>query len=375
MKFFDRLTSDLTTLREAGNLRTLRLLPEDTLNLSGNDYLGILNDTAFREGFYDSLTGEDRKLSAASSRLLTGNVPAAVALEEALTQAYGTEAALVFGSGYHANTGILPALVGPKSLVLSDKLNHASMIDGIRASGATFYRFRHNDLAHARTFLERYAAEYEEVFVMTESVFSMDGDCTDLEALVKLKHDFPNVVLYLDEAHGVGVFGETGLGLAHAKGVHHEIDLLVGTFGKALCSTGAFVVCSSVIRETLINKMRPFIFTTALPPVNLAWTLYVFRALAGMTARRRHVLSMGQRLAEAIRGKGIACVSASHIVPYVIGENDATILEAQRFRQAGFYVLPIRPPTVPRGTARLRFSLSAEIAEADFERLLTLFQH
>ena len=375
MKFFDRLTSDLTTLREAGNLRTLRLLPENTLNLSGNDYLGILNDTAFREGFYDSLTGEDRKLSAASSRLLTGNVPAAVALEEALAQAYGTEAALVFGSGYHANTGILPALVGPKSLVLSDKLNHASMIDGIRASGATFYRFRHNDLAHARTFLERYAAEYEEVFVMTESVFSMDGDCTDLEALVQLKHDFPNVVLYLDEAHGVGVFGETGLGLAHAKGVHQEIDLLVGTFGKALCSTGAFVVCSSVIRETLINKMRPFIFTTALPPVNLAWTLYVFRALAGMTARRRHVLSMGQRLAEAIRGKGIACVSASHIVPYVIGENDATILEAQRFRQAGFYVLPIRPPTVPRGTARLRFSLSAEIAEADFERLLTLFQH
>lgn len=373
MDFYNRLTTDLEALRGAGCYRTLRFLPENLVNLSGNDYLGLLNDVAFREAFYETLSGENRNLSAASSRLLTGNVPVAIELEETIAAAYGAESALVFGSGYHANTGILPALVGPKSLVLSDKLNHASMIDGIRASGATFYRFRHNDLAHARTFLERYAQAYDEVFVMTESVFSMDGDCTDLDALVKLKADFPNVILYLDEAHGVGVFGETGLGLAHAKGVHQSIDILIGTFGKALCSTGAFAVCSKVIRNTLINKMRPFIFTTALPPINLAWSLYVFNALPKMQARRAHLHSMGERLVATIRARGVDCVSESQIVPYVIGSNEDAIAEAERFQKAGFYVLPIRPPTVPRGTARLRFSLSADLSEETFNRLLGVF--
>jgi 8-amino-7-oxononanoate synthase len=374
MKFYDRLTQDLETLRAAGSFRTVRQLPKHVINLSGNDYLGLLHHAELRESFYASLSEENSLLSAASSRLLTGNVSAADALETALAEAYGTEAALVFGSGYHANTGILPALVGPKTLILSDKLNHASIIDGIRATGATFYRFRHNDLAHARTYLERYAADYDEVIVVTESVFSMDGDCTDLKALVQLKADFPNVLLYLDEAHGVGVFGETGLGLAQAQGVHQSIDILVGTFGKAWCSTGAFVACSHVIRDTLINKMRPFIFTTALPPINLAWTLHVLRALPAMQARRQHLLSMGKRLADTIRAQGVECVSASQIVPYVIGSNEEAIAAAQRFQTAGFYVLPIRPPTVPRGTARLRFSLSADLSEENFERLLTLFQ-
>ena len=372
MNFKDRLIQDLDALRCNGMYRQLSVVPDGMVNLSGNDYLGLLEDDALRETFYAQLSGSDRLLSAASSRLLTGNVPAAIALESLLAERYGTEAALVFGSGYHANTGILPALVGNKSLILSDRLNHASLIDGIRATGADFYRFRHNDLAHARSYLERYAASYDEVCVVTESVFSMDGDCTDLQALVQLKRDFPNVVLYVDEAHGVGVFGDQGLGLATLAGVHHEIDLLVGTFGKALCSTGAFVVCSNAIRETLVNKMRPFIFTTALPPVNLAWTHFVIQALPEMHARRTHLLAMASRLTEAIRQKTGACVSSSHIVPYVIGSNEAAIAEAKRFQDAGFYVLPIRPPTVPKGTARLRFSLSAAVTDADFERLLNV---
>lgn len=370
MQFNERLIQHLDALRISGAYRHLPTLPEGMVNLSGNDYLGLLTDDALRETFYAQLSGSDRLLSAASSRLLTGNTPASIELETLLAQVYGAEAALAFGSGYHANTGILPALVGEKSLILSDRLNHASLIDGIRASGADFYRFKHNDLAHARHYLERYASDYDEVFVVTESVFSMDGDCTDLQALVKLKRDFPNVILYVDEAHGVGVFGDAGLGLATAQGVHREIDILVGTFGKALCSTGAFVVCSNLIRETLVNKVRPFIFTTALPPINLAWTSFVLRALPQMQARRAHVQSMGQRLAQKIREKTGECVSASQIVPYVIGSNEAAIAEAKRFQEAGFYVLPIRPPTVPKGTARLRFSLSAALSEVDFERLL-----
>ena len=370
MTFAERLSEQLTDLRAKNCFRSLPTVPAGLVNLSSNDYLGLLEDEALRESFYDSLRGEARLLSAASSRLLTGNCEQARALEAELAAAYGAEAALVFGSGYHANTGILPALVGKKSLILADKLSHASMIDGIRAAGCDFYRYRHNDLAHARQLLERHAANYDEVFVMTESVFSMDGDCTDLAAFVALKCDFPNVVLYLDEAHGVGVFGETGLGCAHAAGLHKEIDLLIGTLGKALCSTGAFVICSQVIRETLINKMRPFIFTTALPPINLAWTRHILRALPAMTERRARLQSMGQRLADALRAKGLTCPSASQIVPMVIGTAQAAGEAAARFRNAGFYVLPIRPPTVPEGTARLRFSLTAAVAEADFARLL-----
>lgn len=370
MDFQQRLAEGLETLRAKGCLRTLPSPPRGLVNLSSNDYLGLLDDVALRETFYAGLSGEDRLLSAASSRLLTGNTVAAEALEHDLAKAYGTEAALVFGSGYHANTGILPALTGSRTLILADKLCHASIIDGIRASGCKFLRYRHNDLAHARQLLERHAAEANEVFVMTESVFSMDGDRTDLAALVTLKRDFPNVVFYVDEAHGVGVFGETGLGCAHAAGFHRDIDLLVGTFGKALCSTGAYVVCSRVVRETLVNRMRPFIFTTALPPINLAWTRHVLRALPTMADRRARLLSMGRRLAETIRAHGLECPSDSQIVPLLAGSAEAAGAMAARFRAAGFHVLPIRPPTVPEGTARLRFSLTAALPEEAFARLL-----
>ena len=374
MDFRTRLEETLGVLRQAGSLRELPASPRNIINLSSNDYLGLLEDRELLEQFFDSLPVPSRLMSAASSRLLTGNTPEALRLEEALAQAYGAEAALVFGSGYHANTGILPALAGKRSLVLADKLCHASMIDGIRASGCTFFRFRHNDLAHARALLERHAKDYDEVFLMTESVFSMDGDRVDLQALVALKRDFPNVLLYLDEAHGVGVFGETGLGCAHAEGVHSQIDLLIGTLGKAWCSMGAYVICSKLVRQMLVNKVRPFIFTTALPPINLAWTRFVLEHLPEMGERRRHVLSMGQRLADAIRAKGVECASASQIVPYLIGGNEEAIAQATRFREAGFYVLPIRPPTVPEGTARLRFSLTAALREEDFERLLEVVQ-
>ncbi len=370
MDFRTRLEETLGALRQAGSLRTLPAMPRNLINLSSNDYLGLLEDRELLEHFFDTLPTASRLMSAASSRLLTGNTEEALRLEEALAQAYGAEAALVFGSGYHANTGILPSLVGKRSLVLADKLCHASMIDGIRASGCTFFRFRHNDLKHAHALLERHAKDYDEVFLMTESVFSMDGDRVDLDALVALKRDFPNVLLYLDEAHGVGVFGETGLGCAHAEGLHNQIDLLVGTLGKAWCSFGAYVICSKLVRDTLVNKVRPFIFTTALPPINLAWTRFVLEHLPEMGERRKHVLSMGQRLRDAICAKGVACASASQIVPYLIGSNADATQQALRFQEAGFYVLPIRPPTVPEGTARLRFSLTAALREADFERLL-----
>ena len=370
MNLSERLSADLDRLRASGALRGLPQVPQGIVNLSGNDYLGLLECDELRESFYETLAGEARLLSAASSRLLTGSGDTVRLLERELAKAYGAEAALVFGSGYHANTGILPALTGPRSMILADKLSHASMIDGIRASGCKFLRYRHNDLAHTRQLLERYAGDCDEVFVMTESVFSMDGDRTNLQALVQLKRDFPNVILYLDEAHGVGVFGDTGLGCAHEAGLHREIDILIGTLGKAFCSTGAYAICTEQIRDWLVNRVRPFIFTTALPPVNLAWTRHVLHAMPTFGKRRAWLRSMGRRLADEVRAKGVECVSDSQIVPYIIGSNQEAIAAAERLQAMGFYVLPIRPPTVPEGTSRLRFSLTAALSEADFNRLL-----
>ena len=376
MDFAERAEAVLGALRAKGRLRVLpgRLAP-GLCELSGNDYLGVAGDDALREAFYAHLHGEARCLGATGSRLLSGDTAEAEALEAELAAAYDAEAALSFGSGYHANAGILPALAGKRALVLADRLCHASMIDGIRAAGCDFFRFRHNDLAHARQLLARHAAGREVVFVMTESVFSMDGDRADLAGLVALKRDFPQVVLYLDEAHGVGVFGETGLGCAHEAGLHREIDLLVGTCGKAWGSMGAYVICRRAVRDLLVNAMRPFIFTTALPPVNVAWTRFVLRAFPAMGARRARVRRMGRELAAAIRARGVPCVSDSPIVPWVIGADADAAAAAARLRAEGFNVRPIRPPTVPEGTARLRFSLSAAIPDAAFERLLECVRH
>lgn len=372
MDFATRIEAELGALRARDCLRALPRAPEGLADLSGNDYLGLLADDALREAFFAQLTPGERRLGAAGSRLLGGNSPEAEALEADLAAAYGAEAALFFGSGYHANTAIVPALAGPDTLILADRLCHASMVDGIRASGRRFFRYRHNDLAHARRLLERHAGGHGEVIVMTESVFSMDGDRADLPALVALKRDFPNVVLCLDEAHGVGVFGETGLGCAHEAGLHGAIDLLVGTCGKAWGSLGAYVVCRRAVRDLLVNRARPFIFTTALPPISLAWTRFVLHAFPKMAERRRRVRAMGRRLAEAIRASGRPCGSESQIVPFMVGSNAEAAAEAARFRAAGFHALPIRPPTVPEGTARLRLSLSAALPDDAFGRLLEL---
>ena len=198
-------------------------------------------------------------MSSSSSRLLTGNFRVYDTLEERLAAMYGRESALVLSSGYHMNTGILPALCDKGTLILADKLVHASLIDGIRLSGARCIRYRHQD----------YSQDCDRIIIVTESIFSMDGDTAPLQRLVEIKRRCGKVMLYVDEAHAVGVRGERGLGLAEECGCIGDIDLLCGTFGKALASVGAYVICDSIIKEYLVNRMRTLIFTTAMPPVNL----------------------------------------------------------------------------------------------------------
>lgn len=384
MSLLDHYAEQLDQLRQQGNFRqfrsnqqqgkTIEIQQQQMLNLSSNDYLGLASDLRFREQFFDETPNAQRLMSASSSRLLTGNFTVYEQLEATLTQLFHGRAALLFNSGYHMNIGILPALADAKTLILADKLVHASMIDGIRLSSTKYLRYRHNDLAHLQQLLTQYHADdnYERIIVVTESIFSMDGDETDLAALVALKQHFAKVMLYVDEAHAIGVRGQQGLGCAEQYGVIDAIDFLVGTFGKAVASVGGYLICDPIIRDYLINRMRPLIFSTAQPPICMAWTQFMLNQIVHMQAQRQHLAALSQSIQQGIQAKGFACPSTSQIVPVIIGDSTATVSKAQQLQAAGFYVMPVRPPTVPQGSSRLRICLNTQFETVDLTPLLDL---
>ena len=331
------------------------------LNMSSNDYLGLASNENLRQSFLQQYGDNFPAFTSSSSRLLTGNFPVYTDLEQLIAQCFQRESALLFNSGYHANLCILPSLTTTKSLILADKLVHASMIDGIRLSQCEFFRYRHNDYEHLKSLLEKNARKFDRTFIVTESVFSMDGDVVDLNYLVQLKKQFPNTYLYVDEAHAIGVYGKNGLGIAERANVIADIDLLVGTFGKALASMGAYVVCDQILKECLINQMRPLIFSTALPPFNVAWTHFIFERLPQLSKERTHLEQLSAFLRQEVEHRTQIMPSQTCIVPYILGENEATLAKAKALQEQGYYCLPIRPPTVPKGTSRIRLSLTADM--------------
>lgn len=368
--------------REAGHGRGLKLL-----NLSSNDYLGLANDKTLKAEFFDSAEIRALPLSSSSSRLLTGGFPVCRELENLMAARFGREAALLFNSGYHANSGILPALADKQTLILADKLVHASLIDGIRLAGCDYLRYRHNDYAQLETLLAKHAAAYRTIIIATESLFSMDGDTADLPRLAALKKQFGNVLLYVDEAHAIGAYGANGLGLAEAQGCLADIDILVGTFGKALASVGAYAVCDGLMKDYLINHARPLIFSTALPPINVAWTHFLFQRLPEMHGRRQHLSDLSRRLRHAVAqvfpplpqtgpapSEHDLFNTGSYIVPCLLGRNEAAVQQAESWQQQGYYCLPIRPPTVPANTARVRLSLTADISDEELDGFIAVLQ-
>jgi 8-amino-7-oxononanoate synthase len=377
---YDRIETELKGLEETGNLRRLPQIEhcgkmvkvggETMLNLSSNDYLGLATRDDLRSEFMEKATVRGYSLTSSSSRLLTGNYSVYTRTEQHLAEMYGAEAALLLSCGYHVNSGVLPAICDSHTLVLADKLVHASMIDGIRLTGAKCIRYRHNNYEQLERLLADNCSQYNDVIVMTESVFSMDGDLTDLRRLVEMKRAHSNVMLYVDEAHGFGVRGERGLGLAEEQGVMADIDILIGTFGKALASAGAYIVCSRRMRDYLVNRMRTLIFTTALPPICIEWTDFLLSRLADFSAERRHLHAMSDRLLSALRERGYECPSSSQIIPLMIGESHAAIAVAKEMQRQGFYLLPVRPPTVPEGTSRIRISLTAAVTDSEVDKLI-----
>lgn len=401
----ERLQTALADLKAKQQYRQLPNLKHDgryvisngkaLLNIASNDYLGLGGDTEMQAEFLTQVgqlsTTHTPKMSATSSRLLTGNDIQLEALEEELQNWYqsaiekqsltDSKSVLVLNSGYHANLGILPALttLPVKTLILADKLVHASIIDGMRLSQSklvTYRRYRHNDYEHLAKFIEQADETVERIIIVTESIFSMDGDRADLPQLVQLKSKDARIELYVDEAHAVGVLGDTGLGLAEETHTLADIDYLVGTFGKAFASMGAYIMCDEVVKQWLINAMRPLIFSTALPPINHAWTRFILAKMPALTDQRVHLAQLSTTLSQAINPRHRVSPTVedidyqSPIIPYILGDNASTLAKAQQLQAAGFYALPIRPPTVPANTARIRLVMNAKLTNEDCERLI-----
>lgn len=335
------------------------------LNLNSNDYLGLL-DIPLWQRFLEE-QGNDFLPSSASSRLLTGNDRPFSHFEHYLSGLYRSESALLWDSGYHANSGIIPVLALPNTLFIADKLVHASIIDGLRLAGAPFQRYRHNDLEHLRKLLSRYAHDYQTIWVVTESLFSMDGDFAPLQDIAALKEEYPHLHLYVDEAHAVGVYGEGGLGYASQLGLLPKVDLLVGTLGKALGSVGAYSIQSDTLRHLLVSRARPLIFSTALPPIQVAWSQYVFEQVAQMDSRRAHLRALIQQLNQQLDTH-----FESQIIPLIVPGEEQVQRAAELFLSHGLYIRPIRKPTVPAGSERLRISLTAAMSETEVTKIANL---
>ena len=352
------INQTLNQLELSGNFRRIPKESAATVvDLSSNDYLGLAERADLREQFYSQHSPASIPMSASASRLLGSRQREYEAFERTITDAYGRPA-LLFNSGYHANVGLIQALADSHTLIVADRLVHASIIDGIRLSGAPFERFRHNDYNHLERILAKKAADYDSILIIAESVYSMDGDRADIGQLTAAKKRCGDkAMLYMDEAHAVGVLGPAGLGLVAASAEPGDVDIVVGTMGKALASVGAYAVMSERMRDFMVNKARSLIFSTALPPLNIAWSDFIFRRMLGMDSERCQLARLSESLAGALDNQ-----YASHIQPLIIGDPHKAVAMSQRLLKLGYKVLPIRTPTVPPGTERLRFSLSSAIS-------------
>ena len=365
---FENYTEILKNLEMAAHLRKIQdftakdekyiyIAGKKLLNLSSNNYLGFADDKRVSEQFLQT-AGAKYSFGSASARLLTGTLPVYKELETLICELFQTEGTLLFNSGYHANVGVNSSLAQKGDVIFSDKLNHASIIDGMQLSQGKFFRYPHNDMEALEKLLKRERKNFRDAVIVSESVFSMDGDIADIEKLVELKNRY-NCMLVLDEAHAFGVFGEKGLGVCETLGIIDHIDLIVGTFGKAIGSVGAFATGKKVLIDYLINKARSFIFSTSLPPVNIAFSKWIIEnELPKTYLKRQKMLELGKKFN-----------SQSHIIPVIIGENDKTVAMCDILYQNGYFTLPIRPPTVPVGTSRIRISLTTEIEEKDMNKL------
>lgn len=362
-KFLEERKSDelLRTLKEISPSGRGKVLSEgrEYVNFSSNDYLGLASHGRLLSSASQALSGT---FGSTASRLMTGSTSLHHALEEKVAEFKGKPAALVFNSGYQANVGVISALCGKDDCIFSDRLNHASIVDGIRLSGANLFRFRHNDTNHLEELLEKNRKNFRNALIVTETVFSMDGDVAPLEGIANLKEKYDSTMM-VDEAHATGIFGDKGSGMVEEKGLAARIDIIMGTFSKALGGFGAYVASSQAICDYLVNTCRSFIYSTSLPPSVIAADIEALNIIEEEPYRRERLLSSADRLRGILKEKGFNVRGSSQIIPIIIGDNKKTVIMSEYLKEKGYWVTPVRPPTVPVGEARIRISLTYDHSE------------
>ena len=335
------------------------------LNLASNNYLGLAGAPELRDGAIRAV--QEYGASSGASRLVTGNYALYDQLDREIAAFKEQEDAVCLGSGYAANLCVLSSLADRNTVVFSDRLNHASIVDGILLSRAEHVRYRHNDLDHLAALLSKHA-DVPRKLVVTDTVFSMDGDVADLEALLPLCRDH-GALLVLDEAHATGVLGR-GRGLAHALGLQDEVDVHMGTFSKALGSYGAFIAARRDIVDGVRNFGRAFIFSTSLPPAVVGASLAALAVVRGDHSRSERLMLLTSQLRGVLRRLGFDIGSSStQIIPILLGGNEVALAARDFLMDQGVFAPAIRPPTVPEGSARLRLSLRADLEEEDMALL------
>lgn len=363
---------------EQGLLRELRPLTwrlggkinfggREYIDFSSNDYLGLSGHPKLKKAATEAI--DKFGVASCASRLLSGDSQIFHELEDVIAKFKGKEAALVFNSGYQANVGIISALWTRRDCIFSDRLNHASIIDGILLSQAKIFRFHHNDPEHLESLLKKERDKSKNALIITESIFSMDGDRAPLKELVRLKDKY-NCRIMVDEAHATGIFGENGSGVVEEEGLSAQVDLIMGTFSKALAGFGAYLATSKHIADYLVNTCRSFIYSTALPPALIACNLASLKLIKDEPHRREILLSMAEMSRNRLKEKGFCAKGSSQIIPVILGDNLRALEFAKKIQAQGYWILPVRPPTVPAGQARLRLSLSYFHNEETLNKLI-----
>jgi 8-amino-7-oxononanoate synthase len=368
----------LDAIRDRGTHRRMRLLDgaqgprmrvdgRDVLLFAGSNHLDLARHPELVEA--SARAARDFGCAAGGSRLISGNLAIHERLEDELADFLGVEAALAFSTGYMANAGVIPALVGAGDAVVSDALVHASLIDGCRLARAAVHVFAHGDAAALDAVLDEVAPGHRRVLVLLDGVYSMDGDVAPLDRLVPVARRHGAMVL-LDDAHGTGTLGKQGRGTAELLDVEGGVDVLVGTLGKSLGSFGAFVAGSSALRELLVNTARSFIFSCALAPPQVEAARAALRLVRREPERRERLQANAERLRDRLARRGVSTApSTTHIVPVAIGDNARAMAIAERLLDRGFYAQGIRWPSVPEGTARLRITPMCSHRDAEIDAL------
>jgi 8-amino-7-oxononanoate synthase len=382
MREEQRIQDELAALKNASLYRKLKSVAGDqgpvltvdgreVLNFSSNNYLGLANHPKLAAAAKEAI---DRYgCGSGASRLISGNMTLHEELERRLAQFKGTEAALIFNSGFQANTGILPTLAGEGDVIVSDSLNHASIIDGCRLSRAKTVVYSHCDLDQLEAALKHSEGSRRKLIV-TESIFSMDGDEAPLAAIVELAERYGASVM-VDEAHATGLFGACGSGVVAKLGLADRVLVQMGTLGKALGGFGAYVAGSAALRELLINRCRSFIFTTALPPAVMAMALAALDLVQNEPERRENLWNNCRSMTAGLRELGYQISgSASPILPLIVGDAGKCMRLSEGLFELGVFAQGIRPPTVPQETSRLRITLMATHTAAHIERALEAFE-